>query len=119
MGALWMNSDLDILLRLIRLLSAEERSDLIPIERIAAIIASHEYPVGWHDYFLARLSINGNTTLGEIASCDLQIDDASWIHGRLDVGGPASQSILFTDAKGLERVINFGDRIRNIVLKAH
>lgn len=110
-----MDSERDIAIRLIRLLSLEDVR--IELERLKALIQTTEFVVGWHDYFIGRLSIRGNTALWDIVSCEMKIGD-DWIKGKLSRGNNVGDvSYRLVDEFGKVYVVGCDSCIRGIELK--
>lgn len=110
-----MDNEHDMAIRLIRLLPLEDvRSEL---ERLKSMVQMKEFVVGWHDYFLARLSIRGNTALWEIEGCELKVGD-DWVTGKLSRSNNVGDlSYCLVDETGKVYIIDYDSCIRGIELK--
>jgi hypothetical protein len=80
--------------------------------------AATEHRIGWHDTFTGRLSLDdGQTTLSEVASCEVKQEDGTWLAGTVAASGPADQSYILTTDGGESRILNLGDMVRHVVFR--
>ncbi len=85
---------------------------------LAPEMAKTEHTLGWHDTFMGRLSLDdGQTTLSEVASCEVKEADGSWLSGTVAAGGAASQSYILTTSAGVERILQHGDSVRKVTFR--
>ena len=85
---------------------------------LAPEMATVEHTLGWHDFFTAQLALDdGKTSLSDVVSLEVRMDDGTWLAGTVSAGGPASQQFLLTTATSEQRFLQHSDTVRNIAFR--